>query len=115
MRRKVLIAGGLLIFAGSLWGLAFFLRGQGLERADQWSGVFGLFLNIMGVALGTAGVVVAILAWRDARRAPETSTAATPFTVGSVSAGRDAYVAETQYFGPRSDRQGDSGPSEHTR
>ncbi|MGW4379259.1 hypothetical protein [Kitasatospora sp. NPDC004531] len=39
----------------SVAGLAFFLWGEGLDRANQWAGVLGLFVGLAGLVLSVTG------------------------------------------------------------
>ncbi|WP_143200005.1 DUF4337 domain-containing protein [Kitasatospora sp. CB01950] len=39
----------------SVVGLAFFLWGEGLDRANQWAGVLGLFVGLAGLVLSVTG------------------------------------------------------------
>lgn len=48
-RWSIFLAGMLL--AGGLLGLGYFLRRQGLERADQWASVGALFVSILALVL----------------------------------------------------------------
>ncbi|WP_404869177.1 hypothetical protein ACI1MP_20165 [Kitasatospora griseola] len=41
----------------SVVGLAVFLWGEGLDRANQWAGVLGLFVGLAGLALSVTGGV----------------------------------------------------------
>jgi hypothetical protein len=45
-------AGGVLVV-----GLGVFLAVQGLDKADKWAGVLGLFVTLAGVGVAVAGVV----------------------------------------------------------
>ncbi|MEU5690803.1 hypothetical protein [Actinosynnema sp. NPDC020468] len=89
-----------LVGGGLLW-LGLFLRGQGLERADQFSSVFGLFLNVVGVLVGIGGLVVGVWSLREARRSGD-GAADGGSVVGTVHSGRDTYVSRgDQHFGDR--------------
>ncbi|MEU8230545.1 hypothetical protein AB0C12_13205 [Actinoplanes sp. NPDC048967] len=80
----------LLVIAAALAVWSWFLSGRDLDDADKMSSVAGLFVSF---PLGVAGLVFAILAWRDGRhgRSKESGKAGSHFT---VTAGRDAYTAE---------------------
>ncbi|MFJ8442449.1 hypothetical protein [Kitasatospora griseola] len=41
----------------SVVGLAVFLWGEGLDRANQWAGVLGLFVGLAGLVLSVTGGV----------------------------------------------------------
>lgn len=51
-RWVVAFAAGMLVT-----GLGAFLAVQGLDRADKWASVFGLFVGLAGLGLAVAGVV----------------------------------------------------------
>ncbi len=74
MRRRWAIGAGLSVL---LIGLGAFQLRAGLEDADRWASVFGLFLNI-------AGIAVAVVSAMWARRAA-TSPPAAPDRDGAVT------------------------------
>lgn len=61
MRRRVLTVIAVVLFVAALAGWAVFLSGQGLEDADRWASVAGIFVNTL---LTTASLVLAWLALR---------------------------------------------------
>jgi uncharacterized membrane protein YbhN (UPF0104 family) len=69
-RRNAIIAAALVVF--SLVGLTWFLTRQGLDDAEKWVSILGMFVSI---CLGTAGVALGWLTWRHSR-----TTAAPPMT-----------------------------------
>ncbi|MEV4560611.1 hypothetical protein AB0K51_26950 [Kitasatospora sp. NPDC049285] len=54
VRWRVAVWGGAVV---SMAGLAVFLWSEGLERANQWAGVLGLFAGVAGLALTVTGGV----------------------------------------------------------
>lgn len=49
-----------------LAGCVYFLLGQGLDKAEKWASVVGVFVS---VAIGVAGLVLSWATWRQARPA----------------------------------------------
>ncbi|GAA1867402.1 hypothetical protein [Asanoa iriomotensis] len=61
MSRLVKMVLGVLLAGAGGWGI--FLATQGLDKADKWSSVVGLFVS---AALGVAGLVIGWLGLRQA-------------------------------------------------
>jgi uncharacterized membrane protein len=76
---KVILAG--LLVGLALWG--FFLAKQGLDRADKWSSVVGMFASTL---LGVAGLV---MGWLGLRNAAGSSSAGPGQSVAGSTIGRD--------------------------
>lgn len=63
-RRKVITAASLVVV--SVAGLAWLLSRQGLDTAEKWVSILGMFVS---VSLGSGGVALGWLAFRHARNA----------------------------------------------
>jgi hypothetical protein len=82
---KVIIA--VALFAVGLIGCGMFLTGQGLDRAEKWVSLVGVFVS---VAMSAAGLVLGWLSWRQASALPSAGPVSTsgPGTVGIASGER---------------------------
>jgi hypothetical protein len=61
-RQKVIFAAVLVVLG--LAGCAWFLTGQGLDNAEKWVSLVGMFVS---AGLGVAGVVLGWVSWRSVR------------------------------------------------
>lgn len=94
-----------LVVSG-LVGCVWVLTGQGLDRAEKWVSLVGVFLS---VALGTVGTILAWVAWRHGRReAPPATTASgeSSVAIGVFNSGK----ISTQASGPAGDRRAAAKP-----
>jgi hypothetical protein len=89
---KVVIA--VALFAVGLIGCVVLLTGQGLDRAEKWVSLVGVFVS---VAMSAAGLVLGWLTWRQAPAQPpagpvptsSSGTTGTASGTGSIAAGGD--------------------------
>ncbi|MEV0133805.1 hypothetical protein AB0H83_35735 [Dactylosporangium sp. NPDC050688] len=84
-RRNVIIASGLV--CASFFGVAWFLTGQGLDNAEKWVSIVGMFVS---VCLGIGGVALGWLTWRQ----PQGTTP--PSRVSASGAGATAIAGDSE-------------------
>lgn len=71
----------------TLLGLGVFLVVVGLDNADKWASVIGLFVGLAGLGMSVYGMA-------SSRRAQRSSQAAGPQRVAGLDAGRDVDVID---------------------
>jgi hypothetical protein len=102
-RRKVIFPVALVVLG--LVGCVWVLTGQGLDRAEKWVSLVGVFLS---VGFGAAGTIMGWVAWRHSRNQalPATTAAGeSSVAIADVNSGK----ISTQSSGPSDGRRAGAG------
>ncbi|XVQ15325.1 hypothetical protein ACQP1W_23195 [Spirillospora sp. CA-255316] len=57
MRARILLWAGAVVAVGAAVGLAVHLASVGLDKADKWASVCGMFIGLAGLVLAVYGAV----------------------------------------------------------
>jgi hypothetical protein len=85
-RRLRMIVAGILIVVGIV-GCLLFLRWEGLDRAEKWVSLVGVFVS---VAIGVAGLALSWLSWRHGQSGQPGQRPVHSSAPGAVAVGGDS-------------------------
>jgi hypothetical protein len=104
MRARILLWAGVVIAVGAAVGMAVYLASVGLDKADKWASVCGMFIGLAGLVLGCCGAV------RGRSAGPESGDTRNEFrgnAYGTVIMGRDFHGGTGTGGTGRGGRRGD--------